>query len=237
MSIRFKSTERRIDELEAGMSVGGHVIEDNGMTMIQRPNLNFIGSGATLTDNSTTDSTDVYVNEIPSTINLGFYAQTELGNLIVYSSREASLIGSGVGTLSVPKNAFKVGDSFVVKMCGVLSCENNEILHIHIRSNGNIIINALAYTMPKCTDQYWDIILDFTITKLGAFTVGELFANGVFTYNKDASKSVEGTHFGQVSNLTFDTTVVNTLDITAQWLTSADSNKIQSQNFVLNKTY
>ena len=72
----------------------------------------------------------------------GLYAQTALSTPIVYASGETSLIGTGVGTLSVPANAFKVGDSFVAKMCGRLTCANNEILHIRVRSNGVLIIDA-----------------------------------------------------------------------------------------------
>jgi len=35
----------------------------------------------------------------------------------------------------------------------------------------------------------------------------------------------------------FDTTIVNSLSITAEWVTSNVANKIQSQNAVLTKVY
>ncbi len=235
--MRWKSTERRIDELELGIGNIGHVIQENEVSFIHRPNLNFIGLGATVTDNVINDSTDVYVNEIPLSNNYGLYAQVEQCTPIIPASGERSLIGLGVGTLEVPVDGFKIGDSFVVKMCGRITCANAEIIHIHVRSNGDILLNALAYTMPKCTDKYWDLILDFTITKLGGQGTAELFANGTFTYNKDASTSIDGIHFGEIGNTTFDTTASNTLDITAQWITAHRSNVIQSQNFVLNKTF
>jgi hypothetical protein len=167
----------------------------------------------------------------------GLYAQTALSTPIVFASGEASLIGAGVGTLSVPANAFKVGDSFVAKMCGRLTCANNEILHIRVRSNGVLIIDALQYTLAATTDKYYDLILDFTVTKLGEAGVAELFANGMFTYNKNASVSMEGVHFGQISNTVFDTTVNNSLTITAEWVTSSATNTIRSQNFTLTKVY
>jgi len=167
----------------------------------------------------------------------GLYAQTALSTPVVYASGEASLIGAGVGTLSVPANAFKVGDSFVAKMCGILTCANNEILHIRVRSNGVLIIDALQYTLATTTDKYYDLILDFTVTKLGGVGVAELFANGIFTYNKNASVAMEGVHFGQISNTVFDTTVNNSLTITAEWVTSSATNTIRSQNFTLTKVY
>jgi hypothetical protein len=235
--MRWKTTERRIDELEDAIGGIGHVIQENEVSFTHRPNLNFIGSGATVTDNLINDSTDIYVNEIPLSNNYGLHAQIEQCTPIVPSSGEASLIGLGVGTLEVPRDVFQVGDSFVVKMCGKITCANAEVLHIHVLSNGIIILNVLAYTMPKCSDKYWDLILDFTVTKIGIAGTAELFANGTFTYNKDAATSIDGLHFGEIGNTTFDTTVSNTLDITAEWITAHRSNVIQSQNFVLNKTF
>jgi hypothetical protein len=167
----------------------------------------------------------------------GLYAQTALSTPIVYASGEASLIGAGVGTLSVPANAFKVGDSFVAKMCGNLTNANNEILHFRVRSNGVVIIDALQYTLATATNKYFDLILDFTVSKIGVAGVAELMANGVFTYNKNASNAIEGINFGKISNTVFDTTVNNTLTITAQWVTSNVANTIRSQNFTLTKVY
>jgi len=167
----------------------------------------------------------------------GLFAQTALSTPIIPSSGEASLIGTGVGTLSVPANAFQVGDSFVAKLCGGITCANNEILHIRVRSNGIVIIDALQYTLSQATNKYWDLILDFTITKLGIAGVGEMFANGAFTYNKNANSNIDGINFAKISNTTFDTTITNTLTITAEWVTANAANTIITQNFTLTKVY
>jgi hypothetical protein len=177
------------------------------------------------------------VNDNFIEVSKGLYAQTALGNNITSSSGEASLIGTGVGSLIVPANAFKIGDSFTAKMCGQLSCGNNQILHIRVRSNGVIIIDALQHTLATTTSKFFDLILDFTITKIGAAGVAELFANGVFTYNKNASNAIEGVNFGLIDSTLFNTTVSNTLNITAEWVTSNVANTIRSQNFTLTKVY
>jgi hypothetical protein len=175
--------------------------------------------------------------EVYSLASNGLYAQTALSPPIVYASGEALLIGAGVGTLNVPANAFKVGDSFVAKMCGRLTCANNQILHIRVRSNGVLIIDALEYNLSTTTDKYFDLVLDFTVTKLGGAGVAELFSNGIFTYNKNAAVAMEGVHFGLVSNTVFNTTIVNSLSITAEWITNNAANTIRSQNFTLTKVY
>jgi len=168
---------------------------------------------------------------------VGLYAQTALSTPVVFASGEASMIGTGVGSLSVPANAFKVGDSFAAKMCGRLSCANNQIIHFRVRSNGVVIIDALQYTLPACTNKFFDLVLDFTIAKIGGAGTAELFANGVFTHNKNASNALEGINFGLVSNTVFNTTVTNTLSITAEWITNNAGDTIQSQNFTLTKVY
>lgn len=167
----------------------------------------------------------------------GLFAQTSISTPIVFASGEASLIGTGVGTLSVPANAFQIGDSFSAKMCGGLSCANNETIHFRVRSNGIIIIDAAVYTLSIATNKIFDLILDFTVTKIGGATFAELFANGVFTYNKNANSNIDGIHFNQISNTVFDTTVTNTLTITAEWITNNAANTIRSQNFTLSRTY
>ena len=177
------------------------------------------------------------VNDNFIEVSKGLYAQTALSTPVVYASGEASLVGAGVGSLTVPANSFKVGDSFTAKMCGKLSCANNQQIHFRIRSNGVVIIDALAYTLSTSTNKYFDLILDFTIAKIGVAGTAELFANGVFTYNKNADNAIEGVNFGLISNTVFDTTISNTLTITAEWVTENIADTIQSQNFTLTKVY
>jgi hypothetical protein len=167
----------------------------------------------------------------------GLFAQTALGPIVTFASGQASLIGVGVGSLSVPANAFQVGDSFVAKMCGYLSCANNEDLHIRVKSDGNVIADTGIFNLNLTTNKYFELVLDFTVTKVGGLGVGELFVNGQFSYNKDSNSSIEGTNFALIDSTDFDTTSANDLSITAEWVTSSTVNKIQSQNFVLTKVY
>jgi hypothetical protein len=177
------------------------------------------------------------VNDNFLEVSRGLYAQTALGGNVTSSSGEETLIGDGAGTLFIPANYFKEGDSFTAKMCGQLSCGNNQVLHIRVYANSVVIIDALQHTLATTTNKFFDLVLDFTVTKLGAAGVGELFANGVFTYNRNSSNAIEGVNFGLVSNTLFNTTIGNSLNITAEWVTSNGANTIRSQNFTLTKVY
>lgn len=167
----------------------------------------------------------------------GLFAQTALGTPIISSSGEASILGAGVGTLSIPANTFQVGDSFTAKVCGYLSCANNQDIHIRVKSDGNIIADAGVFRLSITTNKYFEINLDFTIANIGGPGVAKLFTNGQFTYNKNANSNIDGTNFASVDSTVFNTTILNTLSITAQWVTSDASNSIQSQNAVLTKVY
>jgi hypothetical protein len=181
--------------------------------------------------------TDFIPTIIVQTGNYGLYAQTSLGTLITNTTVETSLIGTGVGTLTVPANGFNIGDSFTAKICGSLSCANNETMRVRIKSNGNVIADAGVFQMKITTNKFFELIIEFTVTKIGGLGVAELFVNGQYSYNQNANTQLDGVNFALISNTTFDTTVDNVLSITAQWGASNVANKIQSQNFVLTKVY
>jgi hypothetical protein len=168
----------------------------------------------------------------------GLYAQTSLGTLITNTTVETSLGGTGVGSLTVPANGFSVGDSFTAKVCGPLSCANNETIHIRVKANGVTIADAGVFQMKIATDKYFELLIDFTVTKIGGAGVAELFTNGQYSYNHNAAGGeIAGNNFALISNTVFNTTVINALSITAEWGSAKTDNKIQSQNFVLTKVY
>lgn len=53
----------------------------------------------------------------------------------------------------------------------------------------------------------------------------------------DASTAFEGVDFSVVNSTTFDTTVLNTLTITAEWSAADPLNSIYTEIVTLNKTY
>ncbi len=169
--------------------------------------------------------------------NYGLFAQTAKSSIVTHATGEQSIIGTGVGTLTVPPNGFSIGDSFAVKVCGPISSGNNQDLRLRVRTNAVVLIDTGVISMPSTTNKVFEFILDFTVTKLGINGIGEIFANGLFSYNKDASNAIEGINIGLINNTTFNTEIINTLDITADWIGTSVLNKIQSQNITLTKIY
>lgn len=181
------------------------------------------------------DLNPYYLN--PANYNSGLFAQTSNSTPITNTTSELSLIDGGVGTLSVPTNGFKVGDSFSATLWGHISAKNNDKLHIRVKSGSVILGDTGLITMPGITSKHWNLEVRFTIRTIGAAGVASILCAGQFTYSKDASNAFEGADFSIINNTTFDTTVPNTLDITAQWDVADVLNNIYSENFVLTKIY
>ena len=165
----------------------------------------------------------------------GNYSQTVQGTTI-NTTGEQSLVGTGVGSLSIPADAFAVGDSFHAKIGGKINATGgggrSEII-IRIKTGSTILATTDVFDLDNATDQGWECELDFTIASIGA--TGSICTNGNFAYTKDGSRQVYGYIFQDVQPI--DTTISNTLDITAEWNVLNSGDDIYSANFVLYKVY
>jgi hypothetical protein len=165
------------------------------------------------------------------------FAQT--GNsTIITGITESTLINGGVGTLTVPANGFQVGDSFRAVFGGVMNAANNQTIRIRVKAGAITLLDSGVQNLGSAvTDDVWSLNVDFTIRQIGTAGVASIVSLGSFHYTKTNNASVQGFGFNVVNNTTFDTTVSNVLDVTAQWGSANAGNNIYSDIFVLNKTY
>ncbi len=175
---------------------------------------------------------------VPPTINYGLFAQTSDSIPVTNTTSELTLIDGGMGILTVPANTFKVGDSFQANLSGHIDSKNNDRLRIRIKTTtGVLLADTNDVIMPNCTNQHWDLKCLFTIRALGVAGIASIASTCMFTYTKNASNAFEGENVSIVNNTTFDTTVNNTLNITAQWNVADPLNSIYTELFVLNKVF
>jgi hypothetical protein len=148
------------------------------------------------------------------------------------------LIGAGVGTLSVPANGFTIGNSFVARLDGIISAIGTATLEIRIKTVGGVVLaDTGVIAMDASTAKAWTLDLEFTVRTLGGVGVASISSGGLFSYIKNSGLNFEGYVLSTVNSTTFDTTINNTLVITAQWNTNNAGNSIFSRNFVLNKIF
>ncbi len=177
-----------------------------------------------------------YINSNVANVG-GLFSQTVDGPTVTNTTVESSILGTGVGSLSVPAGAFKVGDSFHITVIGHLSSKNNDDLRIRVKSGSVVLVDTGNINMPGLTNQHFELNIDFTIRAVGAAGVASIASGGQLTYIKDASTAFEGVDFSVINNTTFDTTVLNTLTITAQWNAANSLNSIYTEIVTLTKTY
>lgn len=175
---------------------------------------------------------------LPNTINYGLFSQTENSIPISGTTQELSLIGLGVGTLSVPANGFSVGDSFEANLIGQLSCIGTAQLDIRIKTTSGVLLaDTQIVNMDATTNKKWRLNIVFTIREVGEAGVAIIVSGGLFSYNKNSANNFEGANFSIINDSTFDTTISNTLLVTAQWNTNNAGNSIHSEVFTLNKIF
>jgi hypothetical protein len=210
-------------------------VQEEGVSLPQRSVIDFQGAGVTASDDGV--KTIVTIPSVPPSVNYGLFAQTS-DSLSATGVIEQSIIGSGVGTLTVPANGFSVGDSFQASFDGLVSCLGSATLRIQVKTLGGIILTDTGIiTMQTTTSKSWLLTLYFTIRTIGGITVASISSGGLFSYIKNASTDFEGYVLSTINNTTFDTTIANTLVVTAQWNTGSVTNQIQSRNCTLIKIY
>ncbi len=163
----------------------------------------------------------------------GLFSQTGDSVTVSATTTETSILGGGVGTLTVPANTFQVGDSFHCKIGGNLSAVNSEDLTIRIKSN--VLLAEFDVTFDTSNfPSFWELEVDFTIREVGV--AGVIQTNSHFNY---IATGGGGTYEGKGynTNATIDTTSSNTLDITVEWGSTNAGNAILSDIFYLHKVY
>jgi hypothetical protein len=217
-------------------STGYKTVKDESTALPQRNTMAFTGSGVSAFDNGTT--TVINIPGYPATINYGLFAQTANSTIITNTTAESSLINGGVGTLTIPANGFQVGDSFRAVFGGVMNANNNQNIRIRVKAGSIVLLDSGAQNLGSSViNDVWSLNIDFTIRAIGAAGVASIVSLGSFHYTKTNNASVQGFGFNTVNSTTFDTTISNALNVTAQWATASSGNNIYSDIFILNKIY
>jgi hypothetical protein len=212
-----------------------NTVKEESTTLPQRSTLKFTGTGVTASD-AGGETVVTIPGNVPATT-YGLYSQIANSATLINGS-QGSLIGTGVGTLSVPPNGFSVGDSFNANFGGLMSCKNNETLTIRIKSGATELSVSPTLQMPGTTNQVWLLNIAFTIRAIGPAGTASIVVLAELHVLKQASGTQQGFGWNTIKTTDFDTTILNTLDVTAQWGSNTPAqNSIYSDIFVLNKTY
>lgn len=164
----------------------------------------------------------------------GLFSQTGATQTIT-GTTETTMINGGVGTLSVGANQFQIGDSFQAVFGGLITNTNNHTLQIRVKADSVILADSGAIQITANSGSVFSLSLNFLVRAIGGTGVASIVTLGTFQTSKSSNASLEGFGFSDLNNTTFDTTISNTLNVTAEFGTAGDSMSVEI--FRLNKTY
>ena len=168
----------------------------------------------------------------------GLFAQTADGGPVTATIVETTILGPGVGTLTVPANGFQIGNSFQASLDGIISCVGSATIHVRVKTLAGVLLaDTGIVALDAATSKSWLLTLYFTIRTLGGAGTASISSGGLFSYIKNSGTNFEGYVLTNINNTTFDTTINNTLVVTVQWNTNNGGNSILSRNFTLTKIY
>lgn len=159
----------------------------------------------------------------------GLFSQTSI-KTVENTIAEISLIGSGVGNLTVPIGFFQNGYSFVYKTGGQWrTVANSQSIRFRLRTNSFLFDTGILLTTNVNTVRGWNVECQFT------YYAGNIVTNFTFTYI-DANNNTSG--FVSRGNGVINNAVSNTIDFTVQWGgTASISNTITSDYGTLTKIF
>jgi hypothetical protein len=174
----------------------------------------------------------------PASVNYGLFSQTQDSQNITNTITTRALSRGGVGSQIIAANSLVIGDSFNIKAIGPISCLGSTVLTISVTTAGGVILATTGpITMQAATSKNWSIDANITVRAIGGSGIAEVIAGGQFVYGKNSSNVAETLFFLTNAGTGFDTTIPNSIIVTAQWSTASASNSIYSSLYNFTKTY
>lgn len=148
------------------------------------------------------------------------------------SVSELTIIGTGVGTLTLPAAFYDVaGKSARFSASGRYSTTGTPTLQFRLKHGSTVLGNSGAITTASgVTDREWTF--DGLLTCRTTGSSGTVILQGVLFINTSTT-AVERWEMVNVAAVTINTTVTQAVDLTIQWGTASASNTITGSNFAM----
>ena len=226
----FKATVQQLANVITGSTGSG----TSGSSGTSGANGTSGSSGANGTSGSSGTSGTSPVSPFPYVY--GLYSQTG-DTAILSGTTEQSIIGGGVGTLTVGSNQFQVADSFSAVFTGHLSNANDQI-RLRVEAGSIILADSGNFSFNTGGDDtIFTLQINFSVRQIGSAGVASIFTKATLNSVKTSNNSVLGYAFEDLNNTTFDTTISNSLDVTVQFDATDVQTYLYTDFFILNKLY
>lgn len=145
------------------------------------------------------------------------------------TAESTSIPSTLIGDLSF-SSFFAAGKIITIRMRGIYSVNSgSETLRIKVKLNAIVLVDSTAVTLPNHTDDYWEMDVMIVCATTGAS--GTVYASGAWKVDDPNQDAYEIHPLFNTGTVTVNTTVGQTLDVTAQWGAASASNKFTTQIF------
>ena len=181
-------------------------------------------------NDSTQKAIIVYVDAVKQTLSTGLFVST--GDATVANTvTETTIIGSGVGTLTLPANFLVAGKTIRITAKGYYGTTGTPTINIKVKLGSTVVMSTGAQTQAlNITSQYFEASGDITCRTVGAG--GTVYGQGhALLATTAVATTVE--EMVNTATTTIDTTTTQAVGLTATWGTASASNTITGTNFTL----
>lgn len=182
---------------------------------------------------STQKAFQVYVDGIEQTLQGCIFTQTS-DQTIANTTTETTLIGSGVGTVTLPANFWVAGKTVRIKAYGKYSTDpmlsGNETVKVKIGSTTISTNSGISFGLME-TDSYWEAEVIITCRTTGVS--GTVYSQGLFSYQVTGSTRLTSDPLKNSATDTIDTTASAALNLTFQWPTADAGDTITTTNLTV----
>ncbi len=141
---------------------------------------------------------------------------------------ETTLVGTGVGSMTLPANFFAVGKTLRIKMHGYHSSTASPTIRIKVKLGSTVVLDTTAVGSKNGTNEA--VEMDGVITCRTTGATGTVYSQG--QYHELQNPAVDAPMLNTTAT-TIDTTASQVVAITAEWGTADPGNTITSTNLVL----
>ena len=131
------------------------------------------------------------------------------------SAAETSLIGTGVGNLTLPDSFFQVGRMIRINLRGRLTTTTpTPTITYKFKLGSTVIASATGAMNASLTNKFWEAYIDIACRSTGSS--GSVIGQGMFRYNISAATQ-QAWEMVNTAAVTVSTTQANAVDFTAQY--------------------
>lgn len=151
---------------------------------------------------------------------------------------ETTIIGAGLGSLTGLANTIPVGSTTRITANGAITINATPTLTFRIYggATSTTLLATFAITLSTlAAGSAWRLETCAVVKTIGAATTASVQLNSTFHVNDSTSVNTYGNQ--TLNNTTFDTTVNNVFNVTAQWSAAHASNILDTNQFFSNSVY